>query len=499
MGTLYANVGTLLLLLVGAAGVARAGGQYLGDGGSAATARAGAFVAKADDPSALFLNPAGLALVDDAQLSLGTNLVHMSLSYQRAGVYEALGEGYTGQSFPAVENDGPIQPIPFIGAVFPRGRLSIGAGLHAPQGYPLRNLPNRVTLADGTDAPAPQRYDAVAQKSRAAFASLAAAYAVSDRLRVGVRGSWGFAQLESAKYVQGLSNPGEEVGKDSLTMIEAADWFVPTFGVGVHYVAGPRLELGASFTGPVPIRAVGTSSTQLGDDLKEPVPGVDNDVVPVDDNQARCAPGGQPGAFAACVDIDLPMTATAGARFVARDPSGRELGDIELDLRWENWSRASDYRVVVDAKNTALDMPLEPSVIRHGLIDTISARLGASARLGEGERPAVLRLGVSYDSAAAPATWSRLDIDTAPRFSAAAGFGVFFGRHRLDLGVAVFGSPTREVRDIELADTRDMDDRVQPDIQVPSSSADAQPYHPHNAGDYQSSYVVGSVGLTSRF
>ena len=501
-GGIKVKLGTVLIAAIATASatqLAHAGGQFVGDNGTVATSRAGAFVAKADDATALMHNPAGLGLATEMQVTVGANLISMNQEFQRAGVYENLGENYTGENYPTVANGSGTQPIPFIGAVIPRGRFTFGAGLVAPQGYGVRDYPHEVTLSDGTVAPAPQRYDAVSQKSTIAFPSIAIAYRATEKLHIGARFGWGFAELSSEKYVQGLSSPGEEPGRDSYTAVVARDRFIPTFGLGVHYKPKKTVEVGLNWTAPISVQAVGLSNTQLGADLMEPAPGITNKVVPVDPGDERCAPGGQEGALAACINFNLPMIATVGARYIATDDSGEELGDLELDVRWEDWSSASDIVAVVDGKNTALDAPLNDTVIRHGLQDVFSVRLGGSGRITRGKRNLIARAGVSYETAAAPATWSRLDIDSAQRFSAAGGLGADFGRFHVDVGIAAFTSPNREVRDVELADTRNMDDRVQPDVTVPSAGSTEQPYHPLNSGDYKTSYFVGSFAITAKW
>jgi long-subunit fatty acid transport protein len=186
-------------------------------------------------------------------------------------------------------------------------------------------------------------------------------------------------------------------------------------------------------------------------------------------------------------------------RYVVRDGAGNEIGDIEADVKWENWQAASEYRVVVDGQNTTLNQPLAPSTLGHGFIDVYSFRLGGATRFERDGTRYELRAGVAYDTAAAPDSWTRLDVDGADRFTAAAGLGIWLGEkggYRLDVGAAFIDSPRRNINNVSVANPDDPDGRVQPDVTVPLSGSDA-PYHPFNAGTYQSRYVIGSVGLTA--
>jgi long-subunit fatty acid transport protein len=368
----------------------------------------------------------------------------------------------------------------------------------APQGDGNRDYATAVTVAGVRGAPAPQRYDTVAQHGLIVLPSIAGAAAITRALRVGVRVSYGYASVSSTKVVQGVGNGAEDPGQDSWVTLSGADPGVMSWAAGVHLTASPDLELAATYTAAIRVHAVGTSSTALGDALTT-VNGAPNYIEPVADAAATCAPGGARDAIKACVDFALPQTATIAARYLVRDDDRDEVGDVELDVKWEDWSRASDLVVHVDGQNHALAVPIAPAVVRHGFQDVISVRLGADGLVeGAGHRWHV-RGGVSYDTAAAPDSWTRIDVDGNARFMAAGGLGVELGRWRVDVGAALILSPRRNLRDVAVADPADPSRRVQPDIQVPTSPPDAQPYRPFNAGSYESGYVIGSIGLLRTF
>ncbi len=472
-----------------AASHAHAGGQYVGGNGSQGLQRAGAFAAKADDPTAIYYNPAGLALSKRRGLFFGVNAVQLEQTFERFGAYES------GEAFPTVEHDGAPQPVPFVAAVFPNKKYTLGLGIFAPQGYPTRNYADTMQMEGGA-MPAPQRYDTVYQTAKAVFPSAAVAVDVSDELRIGARASVGYGQFESRKFVQGLPNADERGSADSDVTFQGKDPAMFTWGAGLHYRASAHFEIGAAYSAPVRVHAVGTSTTVLGTDVAN-IGGVDNRVVPVDDAMAQCERGGTENAIKACLDLTLPQTATLGMRWIARDDDGAEVADVEIDVRWENWAAASDYVVTVDGQTTALGSPLEATVIPHGFEDVLAVRLGGSGRIPRGDTTYVLSGGVAYDSAAAPRTWSRLDVDGAERFTASGGIAIEKATYKVDIGGAFIESPRRVVRDIDVGADPEMESRVQPDITVPLSASDAQPYHPFNAGTYKTRYLVASVGVTT--
>ena len=133
--------------------------------------------------------------------------------------------------------------------------------------------------------------------------------------------------------------------------------------------------------------------------------------------------------------------------------------------------------------------------MRPELAEIVREFESASARLHELER--TLAPG-SWSRRPAPDSWSRLDVDGAPRMTAGAGLGVELGRWRLDVGGSVIEEPHRSLRDVAMEDPSDTSARVQPDIGVPLASPDDQPYNPFNAGAYDGSYWIASVGLVRR-
>jgi long-chain fatty acid transport protein len=475
-------------------GVARAGGQLVGDDGSAGLQRAGAFAAKADDPTALWYNPAAFALQDDG-VFIGANVIAHGDSFQRAGTYGNVpgAPAWQGQPYPAVhDRSGPVA-VPMIAGAIRADRLALGFGVMAPQGDGNRDYPTAVTVFGTAGAPAPQRYDVVTQHALIVLPSVVGAAALSRTLRIGARVSAGYASLSSTKVVQGVSNGAEDPGSDSWVSVSGTDSAILTGALGVHWTASPELELAATWDAPIHVHAVGTSSTALGLG-QQYVMGQPNYIEPVPDAQAVCAAGGSRGAISTCVDTTIPQTATVAGRYVLRDEDRDEVGDVELDVRWENWSAASDTVVHADGQNHALAVPIQPAVVRHGFRDVWSVRLGAESVFDGGAHRWHVRAGVSYDTAAAPDSWSRLDVDGNARVMAAGGIGVELGKWRLDIGGALIIQPRRNFTDVTV-DPMDQSARVQPDVTVPTSAANAQPYHPFNAGAYESGYQLLSIGL----
>lgn len=75
----FALIATAILL---SASTAFGSGFSIYEQGAKATAMAGAFIAQANDASAVFYNPAGITSLDDTQLSIGTAIIMPSFDFQ---------------------------------------------------------------------------------------------------------------------------------------------------------------------------------------------------------------------------------------------------------------------------------------------------------------------------------------------------------------------------------------------------------------------------------
>lgn len=490
---------TVVLLCV-TPGLARAGGILVGEVGSQAQERGGAFVAKADDPAALSLNPAGLVKAHGIDVYVGANLLHFGLDYQRSVTAQTTKGEPT--SFPKATNQAHWQPIPELIVVEKlTPRLAIAEGLYAPQGFPNRDFPCQAThdcTVDASGTPAPQRYDIVHQEVIIAFPSLAVAYRLLPSLDIGVRASWGFATVKARNFTWAGVNHTEDPGYDGDFEASTSDKMVLSFGFGALYRPTDAIEIGASFSTGGQVRSKGEGDATLGDNVQ--FLGEHLHIEPVPDAKAACATGGTVAQLKSCIDFDLPRKAQLGGRFIVHDGRGRERADLELDLRWEGHNADSDILVTVDGQDSsALHLPLKPTLIRHGFDNVWSARLGGAYRfdLG-GDQGLTVRAGLAYDTAAAPDSWTRTDIDGRPRATYSVGVAYDVPGWRFDVGFSVVAEPDVDVTRVANG-SPNFGNRRQPDPPQPLLFEDEQVYHPINEGSYSSGYLIGSAGVTASF
>src|SRR5438093_12179223 len=82
-----------------AAGAVFGSGYSIYEQGAKAMANAGAFTARADDPTALFFTPAGIVQLDGVRINVGTNAIFLTGSQ-----FESTSGPSSGQSFNQLDN-----------------------------------------------------------------------------------------------------------------------------------------------------------------------------------------------------------------------------------------------------------------------------------------------------------------------------------------------------------------------------------------------------------
>ena len=517
---------TLTSLAACLASAAYAGGTFIPGNGSQAQPRAGAFAAKADDPSAIFHNPAGLAKLSGTIIQIGLNLINFSQSFTRAGTYDectdvkcpAGGLPYAGQRYETVENlshgkfhVGDFAVIPLISATSDLGLglpIVFAAGVFAPgAGSADREFsPDYLIEGDPNTPPPPQRYDIMRQELAALMPSVAVGYRLNDKIDLGARFSWGFAELQGEVAIWGLRNYEEWEGFDATFVIEATDKFVPSMGLGALYRPSSDFEFGLNYRSASNIAAKGTGIAVAGSGTL--IEGLDL-LEPKTEAPYVCGPDGTLAAFVACVETTLPQMATIAGRWILHDGKGGERADLEIDLQWEDWSAGSNTINLIDARTVTLSK-LPRSVIRHGYKDVLSARLGGSYVIPLGANKLSIRGGAAHDTETAPNGWTRLDQDGFARTTLAAGLGFEIPGWRFEVsgGAVIEGTrtvdhggcnPTYANIGCEGNMEDPVADREAPDPTQPIYREKNQTQSPFNAGVYEQGYVFLGMGVTAWF
>jgi len=409
----------LLGSLVSSARVS-AGGLYILDRGARPLSRGGAFVAGADDPHALWYNPAGLDESGDRVLLDGT-LTILSASYTRD-----YGEG---RSAPRVEASKLALPIPTIALSHRLGakHFTFGAGLFAPNAA-LLDWPRSV-VSGGQRIPGPTRYALISLRGSAlSTLSVGAAWHRYKALSIGAdvglvlgrfKGDFALSACGDGVVCSFPEDPAFD-GYATLDVLPA--WGV-TGALGVKYKPRDWLRFGLSASMPYVLRGPARVQVALPDDN------------PILENAAL-------RGDRASLAMNFPLIVRAG---VELRPSAA--ARVELAAVWEDWSAQKSIRVhpegmVLTKVRGIGDYRLADIALPRNMNDSWSLRAGGEYRLADGtfvRLPVLLRAGLAYEKAAfSDRTLTPLTIDT-DKVLATLGLGVELStRVRMDVAAGWF-------------------------------------------------------------
>ena len=254
-----------LLVMVVLGGTIRADNGFSlgGSSGVRQQGRGGAWIALADDPTAVFLNPAGL-VGQPRSFHNGGDLMFMRRCYTRLnenGQTAGVGGGLPVPGTPGgppLETCNKSQPFlnPQIAAVFhPSDRWGYGFALHGPHGVGKIEFPETVSDNRGVQ-PSPGRYTLDSVTSNLAFATFSAGYAVNDKLSLGAGFMWGIFTEKGSLFGEAYSPtpaPGQVLQDDffargeTKATLDVQDLFVPGFVLGGLWSPTERLSFAGSF------------------------------------------------------------------------------------------------------------------------------------------------------------------------------------------------------------------------------------------------------------
>jgi long-subunit fatty acid transport protein len=427
---------TTLAAAATVAGTAAADGGYYGGAlGARAAGRAGAFTARADDPTAVHYNPAGLATLGGTMIMVGNRVSYNGSSYTRAptldwGAVPPDGTPST-VTFSKVSNQTPWQAAePLILAASNLGLrdFGFGAGVFASPGASRVNFPSPANISDPPGS-AGQRYMMLGREAIILNYTAAAAWKFRDLFGIGVAlQAISVPRLDYSLMVDGTTmqqnvNPVRSP-LDMVASTSGSDWFTFNAIVGAWFRPVPSLQFGAA--GQVVPNSITTNSTLKVTPLDQPDPDMPTNVVVLtrDDLPANDV----------TVVLPLPLSARVGARY--RGLAGmREVFDVELDVEYETWSRVNEFTVATRGLNASYmgsDNPLGDIRVPKAWRDTIAVKLGGDVAVIP-DRLA-LRAGGFYETAVAPSSHANADFAGGKMFGGTIGASYLFGAWEVALG-----------------------------------------------------------------
>lgn len=475
--------------LLGAAALAPSafadGGYYGGALGARAAGRSGAFAARADDPSAVSYNPAGLAQIEGTVVMVGNQMSRNDYSFTRA---PTLDWGHTQNgvaptvSFSKASNSHPWQALePLVAVASNLGLRDWGFALAAlaPTGV------SREDFARGGG----QRYMMESREAIFLDYAASAAWKYSDLFGVGATFEWiqvprlNYSLVIDGSPFAGAANPVSS-SVDMLASTSGSDPFTANAIVGAW--VRPRPSWQFALAGQIVPAHVVTKSRL--------------DVVPLDSTMGTLVltRDGVP-ANDVNVTLPLPLTARAAGRYRGLS-DGREVFDIELDVEYQTWSRVNQFTV----DTHGLDATILGTTVNLGQIkipkqwrDTVTLMVGGDWNIVANH--VALRGGAFYQSAVADSAYANVDFPGGRMLGGSVGASVRFERWEI---VAAY-----QLRYQPQVTVAERDGRVYQ--QVPASAcrppyADATSCNPHylgqpapavNAGTYDAASHLLSVAL----
>ena len=222
--------------LLALAGEARAAGYSLYEQGARALGMAGAFTARADDPSAMFFNPAGLAQIEGQALLVSPNAIFFRSEF--AGAAPSPGVGVVEKT-----EDKMFFPLALYYAR-DSGRLAGGIGMFNSYGLEVEwKSPDTYT----------GRYISTRSKVRPFFFVPTLAFALNDRLRVGAGANLVFSKVELERHLPAF-NPfiGQTVDIGTAALESQTD-FGAGWNAGIQWQPAVKFRVGACYRSKVQV------------------------------------------------------------------------------------------------------------------------------------------------------------------------------------------------------------------------------------------------------
>ncbi|HXF49857.1 MAG TPA: outer membrane protein transport protein [Verrucomicrobiae bacterium] len=450
----------------------RTGGYALSGVGSHANAMGGAYRAIADDWSAAYWNPAGLAFQTRSEVTVGGAIGSSRVKY----IPRAASGGYSfGFASDSTQERFPFdQNIPFGNAAlslrFPQlGRLNLGVSVFVPYhsasqwdlfslpypfrgdtipvfSFPERNFSNRLRVAD--------------IHPTAALSLMGGKLALGAGVSID-RADWNFSRPvllpveDSYEPLTGTVDTVERVFENHPELKSRPEENVVTVmrlglgswglggNLGVLYKPTEKLSLGFSYHSPVRFNLKGEYDQKFFFPYNESK----LNYFPVDDQALdgfRFIFSGQGeqiflGPDLARARLDLPQDLGAG---IALRPNER--WTMAADFAWLNWKSMDS--VVITFEDTALTAQLKHPTFHFGWKNTIRFSTGAAYRFKDRW---VFRLGYFFDQSPIPdSTFNPLFLDVGNKHSFNGGVSWLLGNWELNYNFEILTAQKRDFSNV---------------------------------------------------
>ncbi len=407
----------LLVVLLFSATSAMAAGFRLPEQGAKAMGMGMAFVAQADDPSAIYYNPAGLIQLEGQNLMIGGTYIREN------------GADFTGTT-PLTFNTG-------TGLFDTRSETQEDLDFFIPNAYWTRKASPNVAYGVGIFVPfgLGQKYEnrqtsifrnqVTDVEIHTLVVNPTVALKVNEVLSVGagIDFMYGRASLSQAGVVRLGAAPLDQVNIFQLDLDgNGTAW---GYNFGLLLTPSENWKVGFAYRSPFKLK-IKDADVDVWE-INSTVP-----FVPPGPFTAAQVFGGTSFHTEASTRIDMPATAALGVAYI------RDRLTLEVDLDMTFWGSFKSLVVDIDANN-----PLLPDAVRpEEWNDVVGVNVGAEYRVTD---PLALRLGIRYDPTPVPANTLSPLLPDADRYMYSAGAGYKIRNWTIDLSYMYVDKKDRTV------------------------------------------------------
>jgi long-chain fatty acid transport protein len=383
---------TVLLVLLFTASTSFAAGFRLPEAGVKAMGMGFAFTAQADDPSAIYFNPAGLTQLKGQNVMIGGTYVRENGGeFTGTTPVDDFGTGFTTVKNETQKNLNFFIPNAYYTRTTNSGYVAYGVGIFAPFGlgqeYKNKSTSifrNQITKID----------------LQTVVVNPTIAFKIDEFLSVGFGIDWMYGKAELAKTPWSPALAALQNGNVFDLNLEG-DGDAWGYNFGVLLKPTENLRIGASYRSPFTLEIKDGDVT-----LSNIHPGVLPALAGLTTTKGRAT-------------ISMPATFALGAAYTM----GRLT--MEADADWTFWH--SYQSLPIDFRD---NRPVLPDAnAPKNWKDVVALRLGAEFRVTD---PLALRAGFAYDPSPVPADTMGPELPDAHRFNYMVGAGYKIGRWTID-------------------------------------------------------------------
>jgi long-chain fatty acid transport protein len=396
---------SVLLVLLFTASTSFAAGFRIPEAGAKAMGMGFAFTAQADDPSAIYYNPAGLTQLKGNNIMVGATYLRLD-SGEFTGTTPLTGGATASESQKSLDF---IIPNAYYTRTTSDGYISYGVGIFSPFGlgqeYENKNTSifrNQITKIE----------------LQTVVVNPTIAFKINEYLSVGagIDYMWGKAKLEKT--------PVATVGNLYNSTLES-DWGLDGdawgYNFGLLLKPTANFRIGANYRSPFTLK------------LK------DADVTISNTNPAYASGllGATPSSTKGGATVAMPATFALGAAYTM----GRLT--VEADADWTFWSSFTDLPITIQNPVPTLPSTANPKQWE----DVVAFRLGVEYRVTD---PLSLRAGFVYDPTPVPASTLGPDLPDSNKLDYMVGAGYKIGAWTIDVAGMYIDKKDRTVSNIRL-------------------------------------------------